>query len=1187
MNLAHEISLGVATAFLQLKDDGFFKGIKDAEGAMKDLGETSTDYVDKMKSYATGMTTLGDSMTRNVTIPIVRGAKDVINTYRDMESAFTGVKKTIDDTKFAEAFGDSVDGWEVLDNAIREISQSTASTYEEVAAVMEWAGQLNVPLGKGGESIKEFTRVMIELGDSTNLTAEESAEAIAKLMNIMGTDTSQVRNLGSAIVDLGNNSATTERDIVEMSMRIAGAGAQIGLTEQEVLGIATALSSVGIRAEMGGSAISKAMVKMQVAVETGYDQVKKLQEASGMTLRDLELMSTNDTKSFKKLAQSLGMTTTEIKDVIKAGNNLNDFASIANMSTEEFVKLYRDDSVEALEAFITGLGDTETHGESAIAMLDEMGFREVRLRDTLLRVSGAQGLLSDSIERANEAWEEGDALQEESEKRYATLDAQINQLNERWKDMKYDIAEILVPVLGQLMDVLDDLIAAWKDLDPEQQQAIIRWIGVAAILGPIASIAGRILGMVVNFITFFRELKALQIGAKISGIAAKLDGISKLDLAGNLAKLGPSLEAFLGQDVAELAASGAGGAGTVFATAFITAVAAYGISNKLAQMFSSAIGDDYMASLYEKYSGFAGFFQLCNDTVTTAAEELEDALSRNIKSTDDINRETRDFIESVDDELTKLDEVKARKEQGIESDDRYITKTGELTGSIDKAASSFEHLHPILKETNDVQDEMPEKIKKIKDEYGFLKGPIDDVTNNSIHNFMEENKKVDEVVKDTAESFEHLHPVVQDVAKEEENTSEKVEELKEEFTFLKDPIEDTTQKTFPNFKVAMQEAQKEMDNTGETAKNLGDNIVSGVQEPIENSSTDGSVKGFFSNLWESFKRIFGISSPAKEMNPIGQFILDGIVEGFAGSFDDFTKGITDFYEKSVKPWFEPSKWSFTGVAEGLNKTFDDGNKQADTFSENMNTQGKNSSTQLLNGVIEGARKTPETMRVIGNNIVTGVWNGIVSAKSKFINDVKGFFSGIVDSVKSGLKIHSPSQVFADEVGQWIPLGILEGVKETMPLTTDEISDIIDDGMKEVSPDVELDTSFDNFVNSFQDGFTVLLNWFETIEERFINSINNMAESMSQINDTANQLTNSYSENINTPIEFNNQNPYTDMQVIKDMLQDMVYQMSQIIPQTSDSVSGGDIVIPVYLGTDMIDEVIVTAQQRNNYRSGGR
>ncbi len=48
-----------------------------------------------------------------------------------------------------------------------------------------------------------------------------------------------------------NNFATTEQDIVSMANRLAASGTLAGLTNQEILGLATAMSSVGIEAEAG------------------------------------------------------------------------------------------------------------------------------------------------------------------------------------------------------------------------------------------------------------------------------------------------------------------------------------------------------------------------------------------------------------------------------------------------------------------------------------------------------------------------------------------------------------------------------------------------------------------------------------------------------------------------------------------------------------------------------------------------------------------------------------------------------------------------------------------------------------------------------------------------------------------------------------------------------------------------
>ena len=258
-----EIRLGVATALLELKDNGFFEGLDKASSALqnfeKDVNETSevnNNLYDtsKMEKWADTTGRIGRSMTQNITLPVAQLGKSAVQAYRDTESAFTGVKKTIDENELAAKFGSVEAGYEALDKAIWQMTQDTASSYEEIAGVMEWAGQLGVPIGEAGEEIIGFTKAMVMMGDTTNISSSEAAESLAKFMNITGTSFKESENLGSAIVDLGNNFSTTEADIVRLATRLAGAGTQIGLSEAEILAFATSLSSVGITAEMGGSA---------------------------------------------------------------------------------------------------------------------------------------------------------------------------------------------------------------------------------------------------------------------------------------------------------------------------------------------------------------------------------------------------------------------------------------------------------------------------------------------------------------------------------------------------------------------------------------------------------------------------------------------------------------------------------------------------------------------------------------------------------------------------------------------------------------------------------------------------------------------------------------------------------------------------------------------------------------------
>lgn len=475
---------------------------------MQAAGDKLQEVGDKIKGVGDKITGLGQTLTQKVTVPIAAAFGGAVKSAIDWESAFTGVMKTVDETANTT--------YDDLKEGINQLAQTTASSQNEIAAVMEIAGQLGV----SADDITDFTETVIKLKDTTNMTADAAASDIAKFANVTKMSLDDIDKFGAAIVDLGNNYATTEADIMSMAMRLAGAGAQVGLSQGEILGLATALSSVGIEAEMGGSAFSKAMIKMQVAVETGFDQVNEVTERAGMSLRDLELMSTNDTKSFKELAQSLGMTTTEIKEVITNGNNLANFADVAGTSTEDFVKLYRDDAPAALQAFISGLGDTESKGESTIAMLQDMGFTEVRLRDTLTRLANSQGLVTDAMTQGNEAWSENAALDAEAEKRYATMAAQLSQLKARFTEVAVSIGEMLMPYVSQLMDFIEGLIEKWKGLDESQQQMIIKIAAIAAAIGPVLIVIGNVITAVSSIVG--------AVGAVTKGIGGLMDFLSGL-----------------------------------------------------------------------------------------------------------------------------------------------------------------------------------------------------------------------------------------------------------------------------------------------------------------------------------------------------------------------------------------------------------------------------------------------------------------------------------------------------------------------------------------------------------------------------------------------------------------------------------------------------------------------------------
>lgn len=353
----------------------------------------------------------------------------------DFQDDFAGVEKTVNGT--AEEMAE-------LKQGIRDMAKEIPSTTTEISAVAEAAGQLGIER----EHVLSFTKTMIDMGNATNLSAEEAATTLARFANVTRMSKSDFSKLGSVIVELGNNFATTEAEIAQMGMNLASAGTQVGMSQSEIMALATALSSVGLEAQAGGTAFSKVMVNMQLAVEKG-------------------------------------------------GESLEDFANVAGMSAQDFKDAFQKDATKAIMKFIEGLSKSDERGKSAIKVLDDMGIKETRLRDALLRSANASDIFSKAIELGNHAWEDNTALTNEANKRYDTLKSKIQIAVNKLKDIAITIGNKLMPYIEKLIKHIENLAGWFSNLSDEQVEFIMNiGLAVTAItpfitaIGKITSVAG-------------------------------------------------------------------------------------------------------------------------------------------------------------------------------------------------------------------------------------------------------------------------------------------------------------------------------------------------------------------------------------------------------------------------------------------------------------------------------------------------------------------------------------------------------------------------------------------------------------------------------------------------------------------------------------------------------------------------
>lgn len=100
--------------------------------------------------------------------------------------------------------------------------------------------------------------------------------------------------------------------------------------------------------------------------------------------------------------------------------------------------------------------------------------------------------------------------------------------------------------------------------------------------------------------------------------------------------------------------------------------------------------------------------------------------------------------------------------------------------------------------------------------------------------------------------------------------------------------------------------------------------------------------------------------------------------------------------------------------------------------------------QLISSVLNAIGKLPGMVIDIGKNIVQGIWNGISGAASWLWNKITGWCSSIFDGIKSFFGIHSPSKLFADDVGKMLGLGIGEGFDDSLSSVYKEMQDAVED-----------------------------------------------------------------------------------------------------------------------------------------------
>ena len=530
--------------------------VAEVEGKLGDVGGKQNDldkfswstFLDNAEKAAKKMEKIGQRMTLAITGPLVLLGKKMYGNATDYEAAYVAMRKTVEGGRATE------EEYQHIADVAEDLSTKTPMSYVDLLGTAQDAGNAGVAI----DQMEDFLTVYSALQYATDqhISGTEGIKAVASFLNITDGGVQDIEHFSNSIAFLGVNANTTEDEILQMANRFASAATIAGFTKPQILGMAAAFESVGIRAEAGGSSAAKLIKQFQLSAEVGGQAQEKL-AALGEGMYFASALDFSNWLTIQKkedlfdLADSLGMTTEAVQSMADSWLLLEQFAEVSGKTSEQFINDWSQDPANAVSDFFYGLNRLGDDGaESILSTLDKMGLTEIRESNLIAAMATRPEMFSNMIAIAMQGYQENVSMWEQFEQQMGTQESQNAMLGNKLDNTMANFGQNLVDALNPALEVVNDLLDKFNSLSEVDQTHIIELLGALAITGPVlvgvgktveavTSIAkgiqklknanpekiGKVLGAVTNFAINTPVGNFLLLAGAVAGIAAAIESI--------------------------------------------------------------------------------------------------------------------------------------------------------------------------------------------------------------------------------------------------------------------------------------------------------------------------------------------------------------------------------------------------------------------------------------------------------------------------------------------------------------------------------------------------------------------------------------------------------------------------------------------------------------------------------------
>ena len=1020
------VDVGSAVGYLDLDISGFLAGLKsaqsEADAASKNI---ATKIGNNFQSVGKSLTSVGSTLTKSVTVPIVGFGTAAVKTTSDFESAMSKV------SAISGATGGDLDK---LNKKAQEMGAKTKFSATESADAFTYMAMA----GWKTEDMLDGIEGIMSLAAADGLDLATTSDIVTDALTAFGLSAKDSGHFADVLAAASTNANTNVSMLGESFKYVAPVAGALGYSAEDTAVALGLMANAGIKSSQAGTSMRSAISRLVKPT----DQV-----AAAMDKYNISL--TNSDGTMKPLSQVMEELRQNLGGLSEA---------------------------EQAQAAATLFGQEAMSGMLAIVNASDADFN--KLSDAIGNADGSAQQMADTM--------------------LNNLQGQITLLKSALEGLAIQFGEILMPYIKQFVTWLQNLVQKLQEMTPEQKEQIVKWAAFAAAIGPVLLVLGKLTSSIGSIITTFGKVPAAitKVKSAFTAVSTAIGGISAPVVAvvaiiavliAAFANLWKTNEDFRNKMTAIW--DGIKSKFESFAQGIVDRLNALGFDFKNFGEVVKAIWDGFCSLLAPIFEGVFNEISVILGSVLDALTGIFDVF---------IGIFTGNWDQAW---------------QGIK----------EIFGAVwDLIKGTFESILNIMKGILDAVcgwfgttwDETWTSIKQFfvdiwngittffSNIINSIKMAVSNFITTIVNFFAQLPTNIANFITSAYNSV--VTWVSNMVAKAREMGQNFLNAVVSFFTNLPYKVGYFIGNTLANIVIWVS-------NMVAKAREMGTNFINNVVSFF--TQLPGKVLQFITSAFNNVQTwATNMANKAREM---GTNFINNVVSFFTQLPGKVLQFITSAL-KNVQTWatnmankaremgtnFINNVVSFMQQLPGKIKQYlDSAINNLKTWVTQMGQKGKEAVTELINNVISAAKDIPSKVMSIGTDIVNGVWNGIKAAKDSFVSNVKSFFSGIVDGVKDALGIGSPSKVFRDEIGKWLPPGVVKGFEAAMPSAMKAIQKDLNKGIDNIDTD-DISVGAGITVSGFADKLKSIYNevalWFESIESRIGNSVDSMMQSLDML-----------------------------------------------------------------------------------------